>query len=238
MTDPFDVDPRLASSLTELAEAREETDPPSVDYAAMFAQVEEQIAHAEQRPSFWLRTRSTPVRRLIAGSAAAIVVVVCGVLLTRRDLGAIGPLHLTIALGALGSLLGLSVHHALRPLHRPPLPAWSRIAITALTLLATLALALFPAGTAHVGADHSVSPCLFLGLLTGLPVYGVLRLLEREGSAASLLAACAAGLAGNLVLELHCPSRDLEHLMLGHFTVALLFVAGLALVHRLVRPRP
>jgi hypothetical protein len=234
-----DVDPELAAWLTAAREeaAREEA-PPEADYGAMLSSVEAQITRAEATPTFWLRTRSTFVRRLIASSAAAIVVVVFGVLLTRRDLAAMSPLHIAVALGALGSLLGLSVHQALRPLHRPPPPRWSSAALTALTLISTLALALFPAGAAHVhGPLDPVSPCLFFGLLTGLPVYAVLRLLDRGKSAAPLLASCAAGLAGNLVLSLHCPSDAPEHLMLGHFSVVLLFVAGLAVVHRLIRPR-
>ena len=237
-----DVDPELAAWLAAARDhaardhaARDEA--PSADCGAMLDQVEAEIARAEAKPTFWLRTRSTFARRMIAIGAALTMVVVFGVLLAKRELGETSPLHLAVALGALGSLLGLSVHQALRPLHRPPPPRGSSAALTALTLIATLALALVPAMGAHShGPLGPVSPCLFYGLLTGLPIYAILRLLDR-GSAAPLLASCAAGLVGNLVLSLHCPSEDPEHLMLGHFSVALLFVAGLAIVHRLVRPR-
>ncbi len=234
-----ELDPELSEWL---AGAREE-EPLRADYDAMLAGVEAQIAEAERAPTFWLRTRSTLARRLLAAIAALVVVLVGGVLLTRRELGAIDPVELAIAVGALGALLGLSVHHALRPLHRPPLSVPARAATIALTLVATFVLALLPphdhaelASSPGGLLDH-VSPCLFYGLLTGLPVYLVLRLLHRGPSAASLLAACAAGLAGNLVLSLHCPSSDPTHLMLGHFMVALLFVGGLAAVHLLARAR-
>ena len=70
----------------------------------------------------------------------------------------------------------------------------------------------------------------------GVPVYVALRLLDRGSSAtASLLAACAAGLTGNLVLQLHCPVDGVEHLMATHFSVALLFLVGLGLAHLVVR---
>lgn len=241
MTDSHrdELDPELEEWL---AGAREE-EAPRADYDAMLAGVEAKIDEAEKKPSFWLRTRSTAVRRVTAALAALAVIVVGGVLLTRRELGAIDPIHLAVALAALGALLGLSVHAALRPLHRPPPSPLARAATIALTLVSTFLLALLPPADAslHVAGDQGllshVSPCLFYGLLTGLPVYVVLRLLDRGTSAAPLLAACAAGLAGNLVLTLHCPRDDPQHLMLGHFSVALLFVAGLGLVHLLARAR-
>ncbi len=233
-----ELDPELSEWLAD-ARALDEA-APSADYASMLREVEQDIARAESKPSFWLESRPTWMRRLIASIATMTVLVLGGVVMTHRDWSAISPLHLGVAFGALGVLLGASLHQALRPLQRPPLPRWARIGMGALTLVATFTLAILPMPDTHaapIGEGLHVSPCLFFGLLMGLPVYLVLRLLDRGTSHAPLLAACAAGLIGNLVLELHCPRTDAPHLMLGHFTVALVFVLGLGAVHFFVRSR-
>lgn len=233
MSDRKDVvrpDPELEEWLSDAraADARA-----GADYAAMFSSVQGEIARAEKRPSFWLRSRSTMARRVIAIGAAGAIAAVAAVLALRSDL-ADHPLHWAFALGALCALLFVSAHQALRPIHRPPLPAWGHALMIAATLGATFLIALLPPD-GHFGAfPPPVSPCLFIGLLAGIPVYFVLRVLDR-GQGSALLGACAAGLLGNLVLTLYCPSHDTAHLMLGHFSVAALFVAGLGLVHVLLR---
>ncbi|HJL19399.1 MAG TPA: NrsF family protein [Sandaracinaceae bacterium LLY-WYZ-13_1] len=233
-----ELDPKLEEWLAQAREDDAAEAPPALD--DLFEGVARDIEAAEKKPSFWLRTRATWMRRLIGGVTAALVVVLGGVL-GMRDLGELPALYVGAALASLVVLLGLSLHQALRPLHRPPLPRGAQAAVVALTLLATFLLALLSPhapeeAAASRGAMELVSPCLFYGLFIGLPVYLVLRLLDRRGGvAAPLLAACAAGLAGNLTLQLKCPNDDPQHLMLSHFAVALLFVAGLGLTHLLVR---
>jgi hypothetical protein len=237
MTDRKDVvrpDPELEAWLT----AARDTRAPEADYGAMLASLEGEIAKAEKQPAFWLRSRSTTIRRAVAIGAAFSMVAVALLLGLRGDFDA-HPLRIGATLAALALLLALSAHQALRPIHRPPLPQWASAAIVALTIGATFAVALL-APEGELGRfPPAVSPCFFYGLLAGLPVYLVLRLLDRgqSGWAASLLGGCAAGLLGNLVLTLYCPSHDMQHLMFGHAGVAVLFVAGLALVHAVVRRR-
>ena len=233
--------PELDPKLEEwLADARDADAAELPDLGPMLAEVEKDIAAAEKRPTFWLQTRPTWMRRAIAFAAAAIVVGLGGALTLRADLASRPPAFMAVALGSLALLLGLSLHQALRPLHRPPMPRGMRIGVVALTIGATLLLALLsPDDPADVGRGRGmlelVSPCLFIGLGLGVPIYLVLRLLDRGAGLGALLAACAAGLAGNLALQLHCPNDAPEHLMLAHFSVALLFVAGLGAVHALVR---
>ena len=71
-----------------------------------------------------------------------------------------------------------------------------------------------------------------MGLLFGLPVYAIVRLFDRGNTFGSLVAAAAAGLAGNMLLKMHCPVDSTSHVLLGHASVAVLFVVGLGLVHR------
>ena len=75
--------------------------------------------------------------------------------------------------------------------------------------------------------------CMGVGLLLGVPVYALLRLVDRGNALGSLVAAAAAGVAGNFVLKAHCPIAGATHELFGHASVALVFVVGLGLVHRL-----
>jgi len=71
-----------------------------------------------------------------------------------------------------------------------------------------------------------------VGLLLGVPVYALLRLVDRGNALGNLVAAAAAGVAGNFVLKAHCSIPGTSHELLGHASVALVFVLGLGLVHR------
>lgn len=241
MTESRDESAELDPTLEAwLAEARAEDDGATPDLAPLLGAVESRIAAAEGSPAFWLKSRSSATRRVIAGGAAALIVGLGGALALRGDFASYPPIPMAIALGSLATLLGLAIHQSLRPLHRPPMSRGARATMVALTLGATFAIALFaPSEAADDVATHGllehVSPCLFYGLLVGLPLYLVLRLLDRGGARTALLAACAAGLIGNLALTLHCPIDDPEHLMLAHAQVAVLFLAGLGVVHLVLR---
>jgi len=227
-----ELDPELQEWL---AQAREmEAEPSDAELQAMLGDVEKQIEQADGRWTFWVKSRPTWVRRAVALGAAVAVVVVFGAMLLGRGGPAQPAAFVAVAVGSMFALLGTSLFLALRPLHRPPLPRWARGALVVTTLVCTCALALFAPHEAPdptVGLVQHVSPCLFIGLLVGLPVYGLLRLLDRGGGNVALLGACAAGLMGDLVLQLHCPHHSLEHLMAAHFGVVLLFIGGLGAIH-------
>ncbi len=239
MTDSsHELDPALEEWLSDARALETSASPADVD--ALLADVEGSLAKADKSPRFWLRSRSTGARRAIACLACLAVVGVGALTGLRSDLSEISVAWLAVAVVSLGSLLGASAFLALRPLHRPPLAPWARHGLVGLSLLATFALALVgPDGHALPAVDGMIremaSPCLFFGLFFGLPVYLVLRLFDRGPSVGALIAACAAGLAGNLVLQLHCPRNEPEHLMGAHFTVVLLFVVGLYAIHAAVR---
>jgi hypothetical protein len=65
--------------------------------------------------------------------------------------------------------------------------------------------------------------CAAFGAVMGLPVLAFALLARRahvEGVVASL-AGVAAGLTGNLALQLHCPNTNVAHQLLGHWVVLL-----------------
>jgi hypothetical protein len=73
--------------------------------------------------------------------------------------------------------------------------------------------------------------CAAFGAVMGLPVL-VLALLARrsrlEGVVAAL-AGVAAGLTGNLVLQIHCPNTNVVHQLLGHWVVLLFLPVATAI---------
>jgi hypothetical protein len=131
---------------------------------------------------------------------------------------------------ALGVGLWMLVRLALRPLHEPAPPAAVLRGALGAGLALPTALA-FLLSAPFEGAPppplSAAGVCLGLGATLGLCVVIFLRALDRGGHGSTrvaLLAATAGGLAGNLSLELHCPSHALTHLLLGHATVGLLLL--------------
>lgn len=239
----LELDPDFEALLAEVQrDSVAEVEGMGVDLEAMLAEVRQDVARADAGPVGWLRSRSTMTRRVI-GFAGALAILGVGLAMgLRGDLEDYGAVRLVLGTFALGTLMGLAIHQALRPLHEPPLSANGQRGIVGASLAATCVLALWP--SAHGGPLHGehvfahAMPCLRTGLLVGLPVYFLLRLLDRSpGSTAPFLAACAAGLIGNLVLQHHCANSDAGHLMLGHVSVLVLFLAGLAAVHWLTQKR-
>ncbi|MFK7991011.1 MAG: NrsF family protein [Sandaracinaceae bacterium] len=228
LRDMEDLDPTLEGWL---ADVRDDEETPDLDLDAMLTSVKGDIAEAEQKKSFWFKTRPTWVRRAVALGAALTMVMVGGIRALRDDLSEVPVATMALAVGGLAVLLGLSVHQALRPIHQPR-SRWVHVALIGLTLGCTFLLAVLSPHQAHDESFLShVSPCIFYGLFMALPVYLVIRLLDRGASTGALLAACAAGLLGNLVQQLHCPRSDMGHLMASHFGLVVLFVAGLGMVH-------
>lgn len=233
-------EPRPDPALEAYREAAR-VDPPSEQREReLFDVLEGRIERARAGPAWRLRARSTTLRRVIALGAFGVMAVVCWLTYRRADWSVYPALRMGLALGAMGCLLGLSLVTALRPLHRPALSRAKGWAVVALSLLATLVIATLP--PAHTATPEAIPsaplyehapPCVFIGLLFGLPVYALARLLDRGASFAPLMAAVAAGLAGNLVLQIHCPITAPVHNVAGHFGVALLFVLAVAVAERI-----
>jgi hypothetical protein len=134
-------------------------------------------------------------------------------------------------------LLVVAMFMVTRPVHLPALPRWQSMCLACIAVGATVLAAFWPYPSALAAThDHSggtmVGACMGAGLLLGVPVYGLLRLVDRGNAFGSLVAASAAGLAGNFVLKAHCSVPGTSHELLGHASVALVFVLGLGLVHR------
>jgi hypothetical protein len=125
-----------------------------------------------------------------------------------------------------------------RPVHLPAIPRWQSLCLVCVAVAATVVATFWPVPPALAATTHGhgggfiAGVCMGVGLLLGVPVYALLRLVDRGNALGNLVAAAAAGLAGNFVLKAHCSIAGTSHELLGHASVAFVFVVGLGLVHR------
>jgi hypothetical protein len=147
----------------------------------------------------------------------------------------------TASLVAFCLLIVLAMFMVTRPVHLPAIPRWQSICLACVAVAATVVAAFWPvpealaaASTHDHGGGFMAGACMGVGLLLGVPVYALLRLVDRGNALGSLVAAAAAGVAGNFVLKAHCSIAGTSHELLGHASVAIIFVVGLGLVHRAI----
>ena len=203
----------------------------------MFADVRSRCERSDRTLAGFLRSRSTAVRRVL-------------VLTVFGALGLVGwfafplidaegrSLQWTASLVAFCVLLVLAIFMVTRPVHLPALPRWQSICLACVAVGATVVAAFWPIPAALAASTHDhgggvmAGACMGVGLLLGVPVYALLRLVDRGNALGNLVAAAAAGVAGNFVLKAHCSIAGTSHELLGHASVALIFVLGLGWVHR------
>lgn len=210
----------------------------AADLEAMYSNVRQECDQYDRKPTAYLKSQPTPIRRLIAFTCLGAIGVAAFFAVSMVDQSMRDPSWFA-TLAAYAALMTLAVIAATRPLQVPALPSRGTIGIAVLAVGATLIAALIPAAHAHHGPPSAMGfvPCMGSGLLLGIPVYAVVRLLDRGNALGGLLAAAAAGLAGNLLLKFHCPANDTAHVMAGHVSVAVIFVVGLGLVHWVIGRR-
>lgn len=234
---PADWDADMAERLRDLRAA--EPQPSAAELDRMYTSVRSQCDASDKTLKGFLRTRATWQRRLLVIAAFALIAFTALRTLPMVP-ESLQSAQWLVTLAAYAVLLLVAVFLATRPVHLPQLPRWKANMVAAVTIVATLVAALWPsteaaAASSSVAADtppFMFMACMGMGLLLGIPAYALLRLFDRGNSFGNLMAAAAAGLAGNLLLNMHCPVQTGAHALLGHASVAMIFVLGLGLVHR------
>lgn len=204
----------------------------------MFATVRAECDQSDRTLGGFLRSRSTNTRRLIALTIFAGLAVL-GWFVIPLVSDQARTTEWTVSLLSFCVLILLAMFMVTRPVHLPALPRWQSISLVCIAIAATVAAAFWPHPAAHAAAVEAgdgvmAGACMGFGLLLGIPVYVLLRLVDRGNALGSLVAAAAAGVAGNFVLKAHCPISGTSHELLGHASVAVVFVVGLGLMHRLM----
>ena len=230
---PAGTDADMGETLRHL-----EGPPRASDLEGMYDEVRRQCDKQDRGMAGYLKSRPTRVRRMICFSALALIGTVAMLTIPIVDASQ-RTTEWFVTLTAYLVLMGLAIQSATRPLQLPALPRWRTYLLAALAIAATLVAVLVPGAHAHVGASPQMSfaPCMGTGLLLGIPVYATIRVFDRGNALGGLLAAAAAGLAGNFLLKFHCPVNEAAHVMAGHVSVAVIFVVGLGLVHWLIDQR-
>ncbi len=223
----------LGERLRELDPAREADSSERID--RMFDSVKGECAKSDKTIAGFFRSRSTVVRRLIVLTVFAVLAVAGWYKVPLVDESVrTGQWVATLAVFCV--LLLIAMMMVTRPVHRPELPPWQVTCLVCVAIGATVLAAFWPgpgvqAATHEHASGMIAGACMGFGLLLGVPVYALLRLVDRGNAFGSLIAAAAAGLAGNFVLKAHCAIDTTGHVLLGHASVAVLFVVGLGLVH-------
>jgi hypothetical protein len=225
---------RLGRRLQELDASKNTESDELMD--RMFADIKARCDKSDRTVAGFFRSRSTTARRLIVLTVfAALAIIGWYVFPLVSEQGRTA--QWVASLVSFCVLLILAMLMVTRPVHLPALPRWPVVSLVAVALLATIVSAFWPQPTAEA-ATHAhdggilAGMCMGAGLLLGLPVYALLRLVDRGSALGSLVAAAAAGVAANFVLKAHCPIPGTFHELLGHASVAIVFVLGLGLVHR------
>jgi hypothetical protein len=176
-----------------------------------------------------LREARTSSRLLAATGAVFLVLAGVGFFWSRSRLAPVPLTRVVVVVSVLSVLLALAVRLVLRPMQSPPV---SRRALW-ISLLAGLVVPFVFAATPHeaqAAATFSSSAlrCFVIGGTLGAAFVGLLYAFDRRELSArptGFLAAAAGGLAANAALELHCPSTDPLHLVLGHATIGVALLA-------------
>lgn len=197
---------------------------PPVDVAALWSGVQHDVQAKGWRER--LRSLPTGLRVTLALSISVVLVAVVMLAAGSREVDGASSMRLVLVLTALALMATAAFAVSLRGLHRPISRAnvW---AIVGLAVGLPLVLALTP--ESGVEAHGSPWRCLVTGLVTGALVSVPVFLMQR--ASVPVLARAAAALAGGGaiafgLLELHCTSRDVSHLLVGHALVGVLLVAA------------
>jgi hypothetical protein len=232
--EPADLDKQLEALRGCGARGQGAQPPCSLD--AVWSAVEHETTATRRGPLTRLRELKTHVRILLAvgfafGVAAAFL------LLTgyRTDLSAQTIIRYAVLMVGLFSLNALVFSVALRGPHEPPV-RWKSTVVIGLGLLVPVVLSLLPELwlDPELPAEPEIFLCVIPGVLTGLVVATLVWLLQRStaplwGRLLSVMV--GGGITGFAMLQLHCPARDAEHLLIGHASVgvAMVILTGLLL---------
>jgi hypothetical protein len=203
----------------------------------IFSQIEQTVAR-ETGFRAWLRARPTKLRFVLASFSVLLVVLLGGVLELRPDFGEYPALRVVWLLGAYLITVFLAFRLELTlPARRSGLAAPPELLLGALGL--PFLIAFLPATeAARLAGPGGALNCFIFGTLLTVPTAVLLWALDRDDSPSLrtvCLSAVALGLSADSLLELHCPNGNPTHLLLGHASIGLSWLAAWFVARRSLR---
>ena len=203
----------------------------------LFGALEARVG-AETGLRAWLRSRPTRLRFLIVALSVLFAVGVGGWLNRRPDFTAYPDARLIALLGvylvgivvAFGKELFLSAR-------RGALGDYFGLLLGALGLPFLIAFAPATEASRAFGPEGALG-CFSYGALLTLPTAALLWAFDRDDELSLrtvCLSAAALGLSANLLLELHCPNGNFRHVLFGHASLGVVWLAVWALTRRMSR---
>ena len=227
----FDQDAELGRSLA--AQASEAL--PFVE--EFFGQLEQRLER-ETGPRAWLRSRPSPVRFVLVLLPLLLALIAGGLLRQRADFAQ----YPFSRVGLLLSIYFIAIALALgKELSESPRSNALRDHFGLLLFaLIVPALAAFAPATevSRLAGPGGAFGCFSYGALLTLPIALLLWALDRDDRPSFrtvCLSAAALGLSANLLLELHCGNGNPTHVLLGHASLGLAWLAAWAIASGLRR---
>lgn len=183
----------------------------------------------ERGPRAWLRSRPSQLRFQLIVLFVVLVVLVAGGMRHRPDFAAYPTARLVILLGSYFIAVMLAVGKELSlALRSGKLSDYAPLALFGLGLPFLAAFAPATDASRLAGPEGALG-CFLYGALATLPLGLLLWAFDRDDRPSLrtvCLSAASLGLAANLVLELHCPSGNALHLLLGHASIGMAWLAS------------
>jgi hypothetical protein len=204
----------------------------------LFAQLEADVAR-ETGLRAWLRSRPTRLRFAIAALSVLLVVVLGGALRERPDFADYPRARLALLLSVYAAGILLAFGKELYLPARRGSPAFQLgLLLAALGLPFLIAFAPATEASRQLGPEGALN-CFVYGALLTVPTAALLWAFDRDDRVSlrsASLSAVALGLSANLVLELHCPSGNALHLLLGHASLGMAWLLAWFLLRSVVGP--
>ena len=225
----FEQDQRLGRGL-----AAQATDASSLS-PDFFEQIEQRLAR-ETGPRAWLRSRPSQLRFLFLVLPLLLVLIAGGLLRQRADFAQypLPRVILLLCVYFLAITLAFAKELSEAPRSEPLTDHWGLVVFA----LAVPILAAFAPATElsrQAAADGALS-CFGYGALFTLPIAALIWAFDRDDRPSLrtvCLGAAALGLAANLLLELHCGNGNPVHVLLGHASLSVAWLAAWAVARGL-----
>ncbi len=211
---------------------------PGADFPEeLFARIDADVAR-ESGIRAWLRSRPSQLRFQLLALLTILLIVIGGALRHRADLPAYPVARMVVLLGGyfVAILMAVGKELSLGP-RRAPFADHLGLLIGAVGLPFLAALMPATEASTHAGPQGALG-CFLYGALFTLPIGLLLWAFDRDDRPSLrtvCLSAAALGLSANLLLELHCPSGNPLHLVLGHASLGVAWLAAWLVTRRTSR---